>query len=307
MRYDAGLSFNECFNRLESLLISFCQKIRQLSGVQTHVFQLPDRLKGEENEEIKTIRVIPVSGESATDTALVHYQRLFIYDNDPDISSKSAIRLPGVMFLPLSRSGQREMRQQLDDINMMKEQLMKIVTETSGVDKTQRFEFVHNQIKGLITLNAYRQIQSVTSPSSVRFGWANKHIIQKVDRDTLLSQLDEQYQNPRAIQSLTREERQAYLAKEISALKQVPEDAILKIKRPVKVQPIARVWYSEAQKQVQYACASPLIVFCDENEEKPVTGVLPDYDAENIKIRHRPKAKKLIPVISRLHLYMEVI
>ncbi|QSA17806.1 DNA replication terminus site-binding protein, partial [Morganella morganii] len=181
-----------------------------------------------------------------------------------------------------------------------------IVTETSGVDKTQRFEFVHNQIKGLITLNAYRQIQSVTSPSSVRFGWANKHIIQKVDRDTLLSQLDEQYQNPRAIQSLTREERQAYLAKEISALKQVPEDAILKIKRPVKVQPIARVWYSEAQKQVQYACASPLIVFCDENEEKPVTGVLPDYDAENIKIRHRPKAKKLIPVISRLHLYMEV-
>lgn len=307
MRYDAGLSFNECFNRLESLLISFCQKIRQLSGVQTHVFQLPDRLKGEENEEIKTIRVIPVSGESATDTALVHYQRLFIYDNDPDISSKSAIRLPGVMFLPLSRSGQREMQQQLDDINMMKEQLMKIVTETSGVDKTQRFEFVHNQIKGLITLNAYRQIRSVTSPSSVRFGWANKHIIQKVDRDTLLSQLEEQYQNPRAIQSLTREERQVYLAKEISALKQVPEDAILKIKRPVKVQPIARVWYSEAQKQVQYACASPLIVFCDENEEKPVTGVLPDYDAENIKIRHRPKAKKLIPVISRLHLYMEVI
>ncbi|EMM6940507.1 DNA replication terminus site-binding protein [Morganella morganii] len=306
MRYDAGLSFNECFNRLESLLISFCQNIRQLSGVQTHVFQLPDRLKGEENEEIKTIRVIPVSGESATNIALVHYQRLFIYDNDPDISSKSAIRLPGVMFLPLSRSGQREVQQQLDDINMMKEQLMKIVTETSGVDKTQRFEFVHNQIKGLITLNAYRQIQSVTSPSSVRFGWANKHIIQKVDRDTLLSQLDEQYQNPRSIQSLTREERQVYLAKEISALKQVPEDAILKIKRPVKVQPIARVWYSEAQKQVQYACASPLIVFCDVNEEKPVTGVLPDYDAENIKIRHRPKAKKLIPVISRLHLYMEV-
>lgn len=307
MRYDAALSFNECFNRLESLLISFCQKIRQTSGVQTQVFQLPDRLKGEENEEIKTIRVIPVSGESATDIALVHYQRLFIYDNDPDISSKSAIRLPGVIVLPLSRSGQREMRQQLDDINTIKEQLMKIVTETSGVDKTQRFEFVHNQVKGLITLNAYRLIQSVTSPSSVRFGWANKHIIQKMDRDTLLSQLEEQYQNPRAIQSLTREQRQVYLAKEISALKQVPEDAILKIKRPVKVQPIARVWYSEAQKQVQYACASPLIVFCDENEEKPVTGVLPDYDAENIKIRHRPKAKKLIPVIPRLHLYMEVI
>ncbi|MBW5406567.1 DNA replication terminus site-binding protein [Morganella morganii] len=307
MRYNAALSFNECFNRLESSLISFCQKIRQISEVQVQVFQLPDRLKGEENDEIKTIQVITVSGESATDIALAHYQRLFIYDNDPEISSKSAIRLPGVIFLPLSRTRQRDMQQQLNDINTLKKQLMKIVTETSGVDKTQRFEFVHNQIKGLITLNAYRQIQSVTSPSSVRFGWANKHIIQKIDRDTLLSQLEEQYQNPRAIQSLTREERLVYLAKEISALKQVPEGAILKIKRPVKVQPIARVWYNDAQKQVQYACASPLIVFCDESDEKPVTGVLPDYDAENIKIRHRPKAKKLIPVIPRLHLYMEII
>ena len=269
------------------------------------VYQLPEILKGEENNTVNTISVIPVSGEG-----LFHWHCLTISVCLSSIMiRKSAASLPSgcrctaYYTLPAQR---KIMQQQLNEVNRLKQQLASIVTETSGVDKTQRFEFVHNQIKGLITLNAYRQIQSVTSPSSVRFGWANKHIIQKVDRDTLLSQLEEQYQNPRAIQSLTREERQVYLAKEISALKQVPEDAILKIKRPVKVQPIARVWYSEAQKQVQYACASPLIVFCDENEEKPVTGVLPDYDAENIKIRHRPKAKKLIPVISRLYVYMEV-
>lgn len=307
MRYDAIISLTDCFNQLESALSALCNAIRQHPSPAAEVYQLPEILKGEENNTVNTISVIPVSGEDAVSLALSHYQRLFIFDNNQEISSKSAIRLPGVLLITLSSAQRKIMQQQLDEVNRLKQQLAAIVTETSGVDKTQRFEFVHNQIKGLITLNAYRQIQSVTSPSSVRFGWANKHIIQKIDRDTLLSGLEEQYQNPRGIQSLTREERRIYLAQEISALKQVPEDAILKIRRPVKVQPIARVWYSEAQKQVQYACASPLIVFCDENDEKPVTGILPDYDAENIKIRYRPKAKKLIPVIPRLHLYMEVI
>ena len=93
-----------------------------------------------------------------------------------------------------------------------------------------------------------RSSQSPPLPQSGLAG-ANKHIIQKVDRDTLLSQLEEQYQNPRAIQSLTREERQVYLAKEISIAKQVPEDAILKIKRPVKVQCQSPESGTEAQKR----------------------------------------------------------
>lgn len=306
MRYDAALSFTDCFNQLETMLNTLCLSIRKIAGIHAQVYQLPDILKGDENDDINTITVIPVSGTAAVDSALAHYQRLFIYDNDHSISSKSAVRLPGALMLPLPHSEQRLIQLQLNDINELKKQLAKIVTETSGVNKTQRFEFVHNQIKGLITLNAYRQIQSVTSPDTVRFGWANKHIIQKVDRDELLAQTEERYQNPRAVAPHTREAWQVFLAKEIAALKQLPADAVLKIKRPVKVQPIARVWYSEAQKQVQYANASPIIVFYDGDENRPVTGDLPDYDAGNIKVRHRPRAKKLISVIPRLHLFMEI-
>lgn len=306
MRYDAKMSLTACFEQLENMLNTFCLTLRHTQGIKAQVYQLPDRLKGEENEEITSVTVIPVSGDAATEQALAHYQRLFIFDNDHNISSKSAVRLPGVILVPLPRAEQWQVKQQLDNINTLKKQLAKIVTETSGVNKTQRFEFVHNQIKGLITLNAYRQIQSVTSPDTVRFGWANKHIIQKVDRDELLAQTEERYQNPRIVAPHTREAWQAFLAKEIAILKQVPPDAVLKIKRPVKVQPIARVWYSEAQKQVQYANASPIIVFYDgDDENRPVTGDLPDYDAGNIKVRHRPQAKKLISVIPRLYLFME--
>lgn len=307
-KYDLIERMNGRFAALEIALQHLHQQLNTLPLLAARVFLLPEIEKGTEHQPIEKITVTAKVGNEAKDLGLQHYQRLFIHHQGQNTSSKAALRLPGVLCFTVSDKQLGECENTIYQINQLKSELEHIITVESGLPSEQRFEFVHTHLHGLITLNTYRTITPLINPSSVRFGWANKHIIKNVTREEILAQLNKSLNAGRAVPPFSREQWVALISLEINDVKRLPENTRLKIKRPVKVQPIARVWYQEQQKQVQHPCPMPLIAFCQEQSaaELPKLGELTDYDINQIKHKYKPDAKPLRLLVPRLHLYIDV-
>ncbi|MDC9580509.1 DNA replication terminus site-binding protein [Xenorhabdus sp. PR6a] len=300
-------SLTTCFKKQEEKLSGLIELLMDYQLIDARVFELPKIKKGEEHEQVTEIMVNPLSGNEALNAGLRFYQKLFIHHNNPNISSKAASRLPGALCFAVNHQQHKEAIEIIKEVNQLKIELENIVTKKSGVSKEQRFEFVHEHLRGLITLNAYRTITPLLNPDSINFGWANKNIINKVTKQQILERLEKSCNAGRAVPPYSSDQWAALVALEITDIKKLSDDVVLKIKRPVKVQPITRVWYSEIQKQVQYACPLPVIAFYTEDREtKPKIGTLSNYNVNAIKHKHKPKAKPLELVIPRLHLYKEI-
>ncbi|HGE8495453.1 TPA: DNA replication terminus site-binding protein [Serratia marcescens] len=306
-RYDVIGRMNTCFTELEQALGALQQQIAPLRLLAARVFSLPEVEKGQEHQAISHIAVEQHVGQAARDLALEHYQRLFIHHNRENVSSKAAVRLPGVICLAVEQPEYQALQTQLALINHLKGELEQIITVDSGLAPEQRFEFVHTHLHGLITLSAYRTLTALTNPDSVRFGWANKHIIKNVKRDDILAQLEKSLKAGRAVPPHSREQWAALVSREIDDVSRLPQHATLKIKRPVKVQPIARVWYQQQQKQVQHPCPLPLIALCqaESGAAVPKIGELLNYDVDAVKHRYKPDARPLRLLVPRLHLYTD--
>lgn len=306
-RYDVIGRMNACFTELEQALGALQQQIVPLRLLAARVFSLPEVEKGQEHQAISHIAVEQHVGQAARDLALEHYQRLFIHHNRENVSSKAAVRLPGVICLAVEQPEYQALQTQLALINRLKGELEQIITVDSGLAPEQRFEFVHTHLHGLITLSAYRTLTALTNPDSVRFGWANKHIIKNVKRDDILAQLEKSLKAGRAVPPHSREQWAALVSREIDDVGRLPQHATLKIKRPVKVQPIARVWYQQQQKQVQHPCPLPLIALCqvESGAAVPKVGELLNYDVDAVKHRYKPDARPLRLLVPRLHLYTD--
>ncbi|HFF8436998.1 DNA replication terminus site-binding protein [Serratia marcescens] len=306
-RYDVIGRMNACFVELEQALGALQQQITPLRLLAARVFSLPEVEKGQEHQAISHIAVEQHVGQAARDLALEHYQRLFIHHNRENVSSKAAVRLPGVICLAVEQPEYQALQAQLALVNRLKGELEQIITVDSGLAPEQRFEFVHTHLHGLITLSAYRTLTALTNPDSVRFGWANKHIIKNVKRDDILAQLEKSLKAGRAVPPHSREQWATLVSREIDDVSRLPQHATLKIKRPVKVQPIARVWYQQQQKQVQHPCPLPLIALCqvESGAAVPKIGELLNYDVDAVKHRYKPDARPLRLLVPRLHLYAD--
>ncbi|MCC4264241.1 DNA replication terminus site-binding protein [Oceanimonas baumannii] len=283
-------------DQLESALAALCHALRQQAGSApvAAVYALPDTPTGKEHDPVETITIEQqLSGQPALDAALAAFGRWHI---SPGCSAKASFRLPGFVLLPaVSRAVIAPL---VEDVNSLKQAFRALVQQLD--DKDKKFTLVHDTFPGLITLQVYRQLTLLPYPASrLGFTWANKQIIQKVDKAKLVEQLMQSRQSPPPLV-----DAQTWLQcidREIYDVKRLPAHTELRLRRPVKTHPMVNVRWSEplTPRQQQFKAHLPLILCQD---ELPAITPLCHYPPASTRKRRSARIGGE-PLIPRLHIY----
>ncbi|MGO4998947.1 DNA replication terminus site-binding protein [Oceanisphaera sp. W20_SRM_FM3] len=286
----------QVFTALEqalNALNSWLTEQATLGQVQARCFALPAVAMGDEHEPVSQIQVSPLLGDEALAAALRSYQQWFI---QPNHSAKASFRLPGYLLLPTHLKPQ--LAQHITQINHLKNQF-KAEVQAAG-SRDQKFALVHNTLPGLITLQVYRHLVLLPQAAArLGFTWANKQIIQKIDKDALVAQLMAARLLPPPLT-----DPQTWLQcvdREIYDVKRLPANTELRLRRPVKTHPMVNVrWQEEITPRQQQVKAHLPLLLCQ--DDPPAITELADYPPAQVRARRAASISDQ-PLIPRLHIY----
>lgn len=304
--YDLVERLNNTFRQIELELQALQQALSDCRLLAGRVFELPAIGKDAEHDPLATIPVVQHIGKTALAHALRHYSHLFIQQQSENRSSKAAVRLPGAICLQVTAAEQQDLLARIQHINALKATFEKIVTVDSGLPPTARFEWVHRHLPGLITLSAYRTLTPLVDPSTIRFGWANKHVIKNLTRDQVLMMLEKKPASsaggaavdPGAVAEQTGKGVSGYRrpaaagAAENKTTGESPADRPRLVRRRAETGTVRLPQPADRPDVRQPGVSVPDI------------GELLNYDADNVQYRYKPEAQSLRLLIPRLHLWL---
>lgn len=294
--FSSAARLMQVFTALEQALNALNAWLTQQADaglVKARCFALPAVAMGDEHEPVSQIAVSSLLGDEALSAALNSYQQWFI---QPNHSAKASFRLPGYLLLPSAL--RPPLQQHIFQINDLKSQF-KAQVQAAG-SRDQKFALVHNTLPGLITLQVYRHLVLLPHDASrLGFTWANKQIIQKIDKDVLVAQLMAARQTPPPLtDALT---WQQCVDREIYDVKRLPASTELRLRRPVKTHPMVNVrWQEEITPRQQQVKAHLPLFLCQ--DDPPAITELADYPPTQLRARRAATIsdEALIP---RLHIY----
>ena len=294
--FSPAAALRQTFTQLEQALQALNAWLRQQADqglVKARCFALPTVAMGDEHEPVTQITVSPLLDEEALTAALSSYQQWFV---QPNTSAKASFRLPGYLLLP--SASRPQLQHHISEINNLKSQF-KAQVQAAG-SRDQKFALVHHTLPGLITLQVYRHLVLLPHAASrLGFTWANKQIIQKIDKEALVAQLmASRLLPPPLTDALT---WQQCVDREIYDVKRLPASTELRLRRPVKTHPMVNVrWLEEISPRQQQVKAHLPLLLCQ--DDPPAITELANYPPTLQRAR-RAASISDEPLIPRLHIY----
>ena len=289
MREALRMAMEDMVNANESL----ADAVMPLPSVFSEYYDLPRVLREEEHEEINHYPdVIPIenchTGVSCEPSALSAMLNEY---GDIGYSTRIATRHPGVICKTATDNQNARVNELVHKVNQARLRFVRIAHQEK--DKNIRYEVVHEMFPMLIMRNIQREVECLRNPEKFYLGWGNKPIVTRPDFEYVEKRLMDDM-SKEAPHHMTQKEWVDKVRNEISNFQRFNKSERIRIRRPVKSQPIATI------DGCAKVCPIPKLVLMSGDTAPKFKGLM-DFD----KSKSKPRGKKVEwrPIIDRYHIY----